>query len=359
MSDSEKAAQEQVLRYRGSGSSPASAPADQAQDNVLRYRGSRGVAELEIAPQPAAQLSAVAATVKPYVCGGSSAMFASCCIHPIDLTKVRLQLIGQGSSTAARPSALKVIRDIIAADGPGGLYKGLSASLTRQATYGTARIGLYSAFSDMVRQSPTYGGSVGADLPIQWKFLTSFSSGAIASAIGNPFDVALVRMQADGLRPVAERRNYSGVFNAVGRIIKEEGFVSLYWGYKPNLLRAIAMNVGMMATYDEVKETCTNLMGTGLHTNMASAAAAGFFCAFFSLPFDMIKTRLQNMKPLPTGELPYTGVIDCAGKIFKKEGFTSFWRGFGAFYGRCAPHAMIILLTREQVMKFYDSAFAR
>ena len=138
MSDSEKAAQEQVLRYRGSGSSPASAPADQAQDNVLRYRGSRGVAELEIAPQPAAQLSAVAATVKPYVCGGSSAMFASCCIHPIDLTKVRLQLIGQGSSTAARPSALKVIRDIIAADGPGGLYKGLSASLTRQATYGTA-----------------------------------------------------------------------------------------------------------------------------------------------------------------------------------------------------------------------------
>ncbi len=353
------AAQENVLRYRGSGASPASGPADAAQDNVLRYRGSRGVAELDIQPQPVRKLGAVAAALKPYVCGGSSAMFASCCIHPIDLTKVRLQLIGQGGGLAQRPSAVSVIREIVRESGPTGLYKGLSASLTRQATYGTARIGLYSAFSDYVRAQPGIGGAEGADLPLQWKFLTSFSSGAIASAIGNPFDVALVRMQADGLKDAAERRNYTGVVNAVSRIIKEEGFASLYWGYKPNLLRAIAMNVGMMATYDEVKETCTNMMGPGLHTNMASAAAAGFFCAFFSLPFDMIKTRLQNMKALPSGELPYTGVIDCAGQILRKEGVFAFWNGFGAFYGRCAPHAMIILLTREQVMKGYDAVFSQ
>ena len=88
---------------------------------------------------------------------------------------------------------------------------------------------------------------------------------------------------------------------------------------------------------------------------MASAAAAGFFCAYFSLPFDLIKTRLQNMKPLPSGELPYNGVMDCSSKILKHEGFFAFWRGFGAFYGRCAPHAMIILLTREQIKNVYDS----
>jgi solute carrier family 25 oxoglutarate transporter 11 len=32
-----------------------------------------------------------------------------------------------------------------------------------------------------------------------------------------------------------------------------------------------------------------------------------------------------------------------------------FWRGFGAYYGRCAPHAMIILLVREEVTTLYDS----
>lgn len=354
-SSDEQKSLEKVLRYRGSGSDPREVSVQQAEDNVLRYRGSRGVAELDIEPQKPKKLSNIASALKPYICGGSAAMFASCCIHPIDLTKVRLQLIGQGS-TKANPSTLGVVRDIIAKDGVSGMYKGLSASITRQATYGTARIGLYSAFSDYVRSQPGLGGSEGANLPIHWKFLTSFSSGAIASAIGNPFDVALVRMQADGMKPVEERRNYTGVFNAVKRIISEEGFASLYWGYAPNLLRAIAMNVGMMATYDEVKEFCTSQMGSGLHTNLASAGAAGFFCAYFSLPFDLIKTRLQNMKPLPgTTQLPYNGVLDCASKILKNEGFFAFWRGFGAFYGRCAPHAMIILLTREQIMKAYDN----
>ena len=33
-----------------------------------------------------------AAALKPYICGGTSACFASFCIHPIDVTKVRLQV---------------------------------------------------------------------------------------------------------------------------------------------------------------------------------------------------------------------------------------------------------------------------
>ena len=87
------------------------------------------------------------------------------------------------------------------------------------------RIGLYQAFSDEV--SKRRGGG---PLPLYLKFATSFSSGAIASAIGNPFDVSLVRMQADAMSPAAERRNYKGVVDAVTRIVKEEGFGALYHG---------------------------------------------------------------------------------------------------------------------------------
>lgn len=284
-------------------------------------------------------------------------MFASAVIHPIDLTKVRLQLIGMGSSTAARPSAITVLKDIVKAEGPQGLYRGLSASLTRQATYGTARIGLYSAFQEKVRNHPSIGGDAGSNLPLGWKFLCSFTSGAIASVIGNPFDVALVRMQADGLKPAAERRNYGGVVSAVSTIMRQEGLSALYRGYPPTLLRAIAMNVGMMASYDQIKEAATKVLGVGTPTDLVSAAGAGFFCAFFSLPFDMIKTRLQNMKPDANGKFPYTGVVSCGRYIIQNEGFFAFWRGFGAFYSRCAPHAMIILLTREQAMKAYDKTF--
>ena len=262
----------------------------------------------------------ISGIVKPYLCGGSSAMFASACIHPIDLTKVRLQLIGQGSATQIRPSAFSVIRGIVQSEGIRGLYTGLSASLTRQATYGTARIGIYSAFLEKVRNTPSIGGEVG-QVNLLWKFLCSFSSGAIASVIGNPFDVALVRMQADGLKPIAERRNYGGVVSAVTTILRQEGLSALYRGYPPTLLRAIAMNVGMMASYDQIKEIVTAKNGEGTSTNLISSAGAGFFCAFFSLPFDMIKTRLQNMKPDASGKLPYTGIPSCASYILKNEGF--------------------------------------
>ena len=53
----------------------------------------------------------------------------------------------------------------------------------------------------------------------------------------------------------------------------------------------------------------------------------------------------------------FTGVVDCAGQILAKEGPLSFWRGFTAYYGRCAPHAMIILLSIEQVTAVYRSTF--
>ena len=164
------------------------------------------------------EVTGVAGVLKPYICGGSAHVCLQ--LHSlIDLTKVRLQLIGAGSSGGVRPSAISVMGNIVKTEGATGLYRGLSASLTRQATYGTARIGLYQAFSDEV--SRRRGGG---PLPLYLKFATSFSSGAIASSIGNPFDVSLVRMQADAMAPAAERRNYKGVVDAVTRIIKEEGF---------------------------------------------------------------------------------------------------------------------------------------
>jgi solute carrier family 25 (mitochondrial oxoglutarate transporter), member 11 len=44
-----------------------------------------------------------AAAVQPFVCGGMAACFASSCIHPIDLAKVRIQLM-----STLRPDAPKI-----------------------------------------------------------------------------------------------------------------------------------------------------------------------------------------------------------------------------------------------------------
>ena len=184
------------------------------------------------------------------------------------------------------------------------------------------------------------------------------SSGAIAVCIGTPFDVALVRMQSDSMKPVEQRRNYSNVINALTRIASEEGAGTLYSGLLPNILRGMAMNAGMMACYDQAKEFIATYVTHDpdpnkpqMNTRIGSSAIAGFTAAAFSLPFDLIKSRLQN------DPLSYKGVADAGLKILKNEGPLAFWTGFGAFYGRCAPHATIILLSGETITSFYRDTF--
>jgi solute carrier family 25 oxoglutarate transporter 11 len=54
--------------------------------------------------------------------------------------------------------------------------------------------------------------------------------------------------------PPAEKRNYTNVFNAFTRIVKDEGFLALWRGCTPTVIRAVVLNLAMLAPYDEIKE---------------------------------------------------------------------------------------------------------
>ncbi|KAG5179460.1 oxoglutarate/malate translocator [Tribonema minus] len=297
----------------------------------------------------------LAETVQPFVCGGLAACFASSCIHPIDLAKVRIQLMSTLRPDAPKISFPTLIMNMVREEGVTSIYAGLSAALMRQAIYGTARIGLHRTFSDKLQEM-----NKGQEIPFYMKTLSGMGSGAVAVAIGTPFDVALVRMQSDSMKPKADRRNYNNVFDALRRCAAEEGAGALYAGLAPNILRGMSMNVGMMACYDQAKTVMARLLGDApdarapsLPVKLSSSAIAGFTAAAFSLPFDMLKSRLQDQRPDASGKLRYAGLLDCAASVARKEGVLAFWTGFGAYYGRCAPHAMLILLSIEQVTQTY------
>jgi solute carrier family 25 oxoglutarate transporter 11 len=118
----------------------------------------------------------------------------------------------------------------------------------------------------------------------------------MGSFVGNPCDLALVRMQADKSAPPEQRRNYGNVFNAFRSIIKDEGVLSLWRGSVPTMLRAMALNCAMLVSYDTMKEIMTTKFGKDakfkilFSASMTSAVCTS--CA--SLPFDNVKTKLQN-----------------------------------------------------------------
>ena len=294
-----------------------------------------------------------ASILEPFVCGGTSAMLASSCVHPIDLAKVRLQLYATTHLNKPSPGFVGIIVELVKKDGIAALYAGLSAALMRQAVYGTARIGLHRSISDeLVRRNN------GQNLSFLSKVLSGMASGSIAVCLGTPFDVALVRMQADSMKQLNERRGYKNVFDALIRVTKEEGFGKLYSGLSASVLRGMSINVGMMACYDQAKEfigynfTKDKNPSThpSLQTQMGASIIAGFTASFFSLPFDLLKSRMQD-------STKGKGVLSIASNVVKNEGPLAFWTGFGAYYLRTAPHAMIILMSSEPITRAYKKLF--
>jgi len=260
----------------------------------------------------------------------------------MDMIKVRIQL---GAAEGGSTSPVVIARDMIKKDGFLSLYSGLSAGLTRQVVYTGARLGLFDIFTEKSKD-PAYKDVNG----FLKKSVCALGAGGIAAVAGNPADLALIRMQADSMLPEAERRNYRGVFNALGSIASTDGPLGLFKGAMPTATRAMALNFGMLAFNAQAKEV---LQGAGAPAGLqvfGASAIAGFAASAFSLPFDFVKTQIQKMKPDPvTGEMPFKGPIDCAMKQVKKGGIFRLWAGFPTYYFRIAPHAMITLMAQDQV----------
>lgn len=283
--------------------------------------------------------------LRPFIIGGVSGMVATCVVQPIDTVKVRIQILGEkakGSGMSTNP--LTVGRKILAEEGVGALYKGLDAGLVRQATYATTRLGVYNYLFERKKREQGF-------VSFWQKVGISSFAGFSGAIVGTPADLALVRFQADGTLPPAERRNYKHVGDAFTRIVREEGVLGLWKGSAPTIVRALAINIMMLTSNDQIKEMLTKWRQQAKPdqtTVLTASAISGFLSSFVSLPFDNIKTKMQKQKPLPDGTLPYKSFLDCIKKSVANEGVSGLWIGFfPTYYIRIAPHIMITLIVQD------------
>lgn len=267
--------------------------------------------------------------VYPFFVSGIATCSATCCIQPIDMVKVRMQL---GGASTTNPFVMG--RQIVQEEGALVLYRGLSAALFRQLTYGMSRLGFFQILEKKLE--------VEGKLPFERRVAASLIAGGSGALIGTPADAALIRMQADTVLPPAERRGYKNAIDALLRMAREEGVKGFFSGATPTIARGLAVNVGMLSSFSTYKELVAPYTGDGQAKTFVGGALSGWTAATFCLPFDFIKTRLQRQKPNPDGSLPYKNMFDCAKKVMAQEGPLAFYTGYMTFVGRITPH---ILLT--------------
>lgn len=283
-----------------------------------------------------------------FVFGGTAGMLASCVVQPLDLIKNRMQLSGVGSAKKEYKTSFHAIRSIVANEGVLAMYNGLSAGLLRQATYTTTRLGIYTWLFELAT------GDDGKPPNFATKMGLGMCAGVCGAFVGTPAEVSLIRMTSDGRLPPAERRNYKSVVDALVRIVREEGVATLWRGAIPTMGRAMVVNGAQLASYSQAKQQllATKYFDDNILLHFVASMISGLITTIASMPVDIAKTRIQNMKTI-NGVPEYKGTTDVLLRIVRGEGPLALWKGFTPYYARLGPHTVLTFIFLEQLNQAY------
>ncbi|XP_027736510.1 mitochondrial 2-oxodicarboxylate carrier isoform X5 [Empidonax traillii] len=178
------------------------------------------------------------------VAGLGSGLTEAVVVNPFEVVKVTLQ--ANQNAFKEQPSSFVQARQIIKTDGLGfqGLNKGLTATLGRHGVFNMVYFGFYFNMKNIlpVNKDP--------NLEFLRKFGIGLVSGTIASIINIPFDVAKSRIQ--GPQPVPGEIKYRTCFKTMATVYKEEGFLALYKGLLPKIMRLGPGGAVMLLVYEYV-----------------------------------------------------------------------------------------------------------
>lgn len=202
-------------------------------------------------------------------------------------------------------------------------YTSWDGFLAKTMAYTTARVWGFLLFYDKLNPDPRRTARP------DYYIMAGFGGGFLAGAITNPIDLVFTRMQVDELYPEQCRRNYRGIMDGLMRAT-DEGV--LMRGSVANGLRIGALCASMTNVYDWCKENSYFFLGPSwINRFWATGMAVGCGVAA-SMPFDTVRVRMQTMRPMPDGTMPYKNSFDCFQKMLKYEGNMKYHSNYGCFF---------------------------
>lgn len=299
--------------------------------------------------------AAAGALLVKMVIAAFSGMGAATVCHPLDVIRVQMQTEGSTYSSFADAAAGIYKKDGVKE----GLYAGVSAAYLRQWLYGSCRIGIYAYLLENAQNENIKAGLAKNAISLPSKMLMGMTSGGIGSFVGTPSELALVRMSNDKKLPVEQRRNYKGVGNALSRIAKEDGVPALFTGAPVTVLRACLLSACAMGITSEIKMKLGGsgffgedgkLLG-GVPLLFVATLISSFVANSVANPFDVVKSRMQNMAIEKDGTTQYSSMLDCFLQTVRNEGVLKLWSGFVPAFLKLAPYTVISLSLTDKFTK--------
>jgi len=252
---------------------------------------------------------------------------------------------GAGTSASvprqAAPGTLQTLRTIFAEGGVRGLYAGLPATMLIGIP---SNVAYFSTYEAMRNQLQACGGALASAAPI----VAGGASRAVAVTASAPLEVLRTRIQAGQL----DGKSSGGVAREFCTMLRQEGLAVMFRGLQSTLWRDVPFSAFYWVGVEAVREAlfqrrfCAESPLQVPATSLLASASAGAVAAFWTTPFDVVKTRLQvEVVSSPGQATSRTWAV--FQRVLREEGLAALFAGAAPRTARVAPACAIMLGTYE------------
>lgn len=282
--------------------------------------------------------------IADFAAGSIGGAFGIMVGYPLDTVKVRIQTQKQ----------FKGIWQCVVATGTNegvhGFFKGMSLPVTTVSMTSSVVFGTYRNCLQCLSQSK---GGHNSKLDV---FLSGLAGGVAQVSVMSPGDIVKVRLQCqtESMRLGNSRLKpkYRGPIHCLLSIAREEGFLGLYRGALPLMLRDGPSFATYFLTYNILCEWLTphGKKAPDWTGVMLSGGLSGMAGWTIGTPMDVIKARLQMDGARDVKR--YKGFFHCITETVRVEGAGVFFRSLGINCLRAFPVNMVVFVTYEFLLGF-------
>ncbi|EFA79906.1 mitochondrial substrate carrier family protein [Heterostelium album PN500] len=282
--------------------------------------------------------------VRDFIGGAFSGVACTLAGHPFDTLKVRLQTEG---TTGRFKGMTHCLTTTIKEEGILALYKGATPPMVGMSIINSCMFGTLAIVKKKIHPDTT------TPITLPEIMVSGAITGWAVSFVATPIETVKSKLQVQ----YSGTKLYSGPIDCIQKVVRQEGIQGLYralipTGFQRNSLWAYFGGYELANRYLKRED---GTMTVGRSFLAGGVAGTGFWCTNF--PFDVIRSRIMTMpNDKVTGKPIYSGMIDCAKKIYAVDGWRGFWKGFTPCLLRTFPANGATFVAYEFVMKMIPAA---
>lgn len=275
-------------------------------------------------------------------------------VAPIERAKLLLQTQESNISILAggRHRRFKGMLDCIARtvkeEGVLSLWRGNGSSVLRYYPSVALNFSLKDLYKNILRSNSQQGDLLSGP---STNFIAGSAAGCTTLIIIYPLDIAHTRLAADLGR--TETRQFRGICHFLRTIHERDGIPGIYRGLSASLQGMVVHRGLYFGGFDTIKDTMSrdSKSDVALWKRWVAAQAVTTSAGLLSYPLDTVRRRMMMQSGV--GQPMYRSTLDCWRKIYKREGFASFYRGALSNIFRSTGAAAVLVLY-DEIKKFMN-----